>query len=391
MCSVLGAGPDRTMICLNCCAACWCQSERRPSITGAPACWNWQISMIVIRWCQTMQRAESEEAQAQAFNGWGTRLLALADQYERYRQEFEADAKECLDDGGGLVRHKRKSWQRWNRLLIGNTFISYIHCHCTTQTNKVGSSCSHLLHKIPTFVISSSLGSYWFNKSSPSIHHTSISSQLRLFRCWGTYQRSYTPLASQRVCLPMVCKTFDMYLNTRGVQICELSASDYVNLIFNVGWLYWVYSANHYWSLLLTKLLLFVFVVQLLIHACRTSTSCTLAPTWTCAHSLDPWSRCLAQPNLWSWTHTYTSGFNAFICTFRPFRSNKTSLPIQPATTLFAMLFWALAALWLSHSILHSVAMYILVQMCDSVPLLTVFCLFGWQTHIQCKGVWRAA
>jgi len=56
-----------------------------------------------------MQRAESEEAQAQALNGWGTRLLALADQYERYRQEFEADAKECLDDGGGLVRHKRKS------------------------------------------------------------------------------------------------------------------------------------------------------------------------------------------------------------------------------------------------------------------------------------------
>ena len=36
--------------------------------------------------------------------------------------------------------------------------------------------------------------------------------------CWGIYQRSYTPLASKRVGLPMVCKTSDMYLNKKGGQ-----------------------------------------------------------------------------------------------------------------------------------------------------------------------------
>jgi hypothetical protein len=32
--------------------------------------------------------------------------------------------------------------------------------------------------------------------------------------CWSIHRRSYTPLSSQCVCLPMVCKNYDVYLNS---------------------------------------------------------------------------------------------------------------------------------------------------------------------------------
>ena len=44
--------------------------------------------------------------------------------------------------------------------------------------------------------------------------HLHLTHRFGLLWCWGTYRRSYTPLASKRVGLPMVCKTSDINLDS---------------------------------------------------------------------------------------------------------------------------------------------------------------------------------
>jgi hypothetical protein len=46
----------------------------------------------------------SEPREDDGFNGWGAKLLQLVDEYEAWCRRFNADARECLDAQGGLVR-----------------------------------------------------------------------------------------------------------------------------------------------------------------------------------------------------------------------------------------------------------------------------------------------
>ncbi len=52
------------------------------------------------------------------FNGYGTKLLSLADEYDRFRRQFDSDARECLDSRGGLV----------------GVFTQCLHAHIHTDT-----------------------------------------------------------------------------------------------------------------------------------------------------------------------------------------------------------------------------------------------------------------
>ncbi|GFH08683.1 uncharacterized protein HaLaN_03684 [Haematococcus lacustris] len=52
---------------------------------------------------QLRNQPAMEHAHDDGFNGWGSKLLELADQYEAYRAQFGTDFLECQDPQGGLV------------------------------------------------------------------------------------------------------------------------------------------------------------------------------------------------------------------------------------------------------------------------------------------------
>lgn len=52
----------------------------------------------------------SETAADDGFNGWGPRLLELAEEYEGYKRQFDADGRELLDQEAGLVGD---DWGPW--------------------------------------------------------------------------------------------------------------------------------------------------------------------------------------------------------------------------------------------------------------------------------------